>query len=359
MRRLAATVLAASVLVACLGPRPPDPSPTVVTVPAGVDATCATDVTADLQAVLDQAHSKTLRFTPGACYRAEQPLNILNADGMTIEGNGAVVRRTVSGPADGSARGWRTFFVQGGRNIVVRNVTVEGPHPDVRGSNVDYEAQHAYWLDGPVQGFWLLNSRVHGVWGDNVYMAGRPPAIPTNITIAGNQFDLNGRQGVACASCQHVLISENEFRRVGRSTVDLEPGTANGFIDDVSVVDNTVYDSIRFFAAQGADSPMSNIWVLRNTLIRTPMYLSMIAPNYLSVPPYHRHNVIFDRNTSTTLPTGGHVVWARGVENLRITNNTWRMRVGTCGDAADSWPGADELVNNDPQVVENNTIICG
>ena len=59
---------------------------------------------------------------------------------------------------------------------------------------------------------------------------------------------------------------------------------------------------------------------------------------------------MIDRNTSTTLPEGGHIVWLHGVEDLRLTNNTWRIMEGSTNP---------ELVNNDPQVVDGNTVIVG
>ena len=145
-------------LAACGGLVPPAPSNTVVTIPASVDATCASDITAQLQAAIDEAaQHKTLRLTPGACYRAEQPLTIEHADGFTLEGSGATIRRTESGPDDGSARTRMHFVVRSSRNVVIEGLTLIGPHPtEGRRYMAPYEAQHAFWLDGDVQGFWLV-----------------------------------------------------------------------------------------------------------------------------------------------------------------------------------------------------------
>jgi hypothetical protein len=344
------------VLAACtVGPVPPVPSTDVVNVPAAVDATCATYVTAHLQAAIDRAEQdKTLRLTPGACYRAEQPLTIEHADGFTLEGTGAVIRRTESGPDDGSARTRMHFVVKNSRNVVIRDLTLIGPHPTSgRRYVAAYEAQHGFWLDGDVAGFWLVDSTIRSIWGDFVYLSGRPPAIPTGVSVLGNRLELNGRQGVAAVSGRNLVVARNEFVRVARSVLDLEPLSEAGLIDNVVLADNRIVDSVRFVSAFGAAAPVTNVRVLRNQLQGTPMIIGVISPGWSnSAAPSWRKHVVIDGNTSDTLPEGGHIVWIMGVEDLQLTNNRWRIL---------DRPGAanPELTNNAPQVVQGNTVIVG
>jgi hypothetical protein len=353
LRRLVLAVLL--VLGAACATLSPPASTDVVSVPDAVDGSCRTDVTTALQSLIDRAEQHgTLRLTPGACYRAEQPLTIDHAVGFTLDGAGATIRRTQAGPDDGSARTRMVFHVTDSTDVVVRSLTILGPHPESgRGYDANYEAQHGFWLDGVVRGFRMQGSTIYGVWGDGVYVAGAETTMPDGVSVIGNRLELIGRQGVAVVAGRNVVVANNTFARVARSVLDLEPLSTRALVDGVQLTDNRIEKSNRFVAAlSSVPTPVDNVQVLRNVLVDTPMILNVVSPGFSGTGPSWRQHWTIDGNQSMTLPQGGHIVWLVGVLDLRLTNNRWRVL---------DRPGpSPELVALDaPWVVAGNVVTKG
>ncbi len=204
---------------------------------------CSVDITGELVGFIASVpNGSTVAFEQGGCYRIEGTVEIVDRHGLTFLGNGATFEATTR--ADQQRRHWKFLA---GSDITIRDMTVIGAHPDA-GTDDSYDAevegQHGFEFLG-VQGVLLEQVTVQDVYGDFFYLGpGGPPGAEevwtTDAVIRDSTFERNGRQGVAFAGAENVVIEGNTFTGVARSVFDIEPNKADGGARNVRIVDNDV-----------------------------------------------------------------------------------------------------------------------
>ena len=237
------------------------PSPTAssgTSVPASIDATGATDVSAALNTwIASVPDGSTVLFKAGGTYRLSQGIQIAGRHNLTFEGNGATLRTTGSG-SDQLA----SLFVIGHRyggawaggnsNIVVRDFVLVGndPTPGTFGGG---EAQAGMEIEG-VSGLEVANVTVQAVYGDGFKVGD----ASTNVVIHDVHVQTAGRNGVSVIYGSRVTVRDSAFDRVGYVTFDVEPNTSTQPSSGLLFTANTAGTwGAEFFALDGSHTGAS------------------------------------------------------------------------------------------------------
>lgn len=197
-----------------------------VTIPASIDQSGMTDVSAAFQAFLDSVPNNSVAaLRPGARYRMEQTLRIEDRKNLTIDGRGATIFATT--PGNGTRSQVKVVHSQ---SIVITDLTVKGANPSAGMADAAFdlskEHQHGFDIRGVV-GLVLLRVAVSDTYGDFVYL-GQDEERPgerrwtSDVVIRSSRFDRNGRMGVAMTAARNVLIEQSTFNQMRRSTFDME-----------------------------------------------------------------------------------------------------------------------------------------
>jgi uncharacterized protein YjdB len=269
----------------------PLPTPAFI-VPASIDGTGTKDVTAEINAwIASVPDGNTLRFRNGARYRIEGTILLEERNGLTVEGEGAeffvTVIHPIPNPTSSSQRKVnRTrshWSVQGGSDIVVRNLSIVGPHPAAGTGSAAYvsdlEAQHGFDIGG-VKGITLDNVRVTDVFGDFVYLSRwqTDSNWVDGAIIQNSHFERNGRQGVGITGARNVLFEGNWIGEVRRSVFDIEPNTERGGAENITIRNNTIGEArLRYLAAHGRAGRVANI-VIEGNQGRKAMNITVESP---------------------------------------------------------------------------------
>lgn len=248
--------------------------------PADIDATGVADVTEELNRFFESVpQNATVRFPAGAQYRMEGMLILKDRHGLTIDGNGARLFATTDGssttPVESYGFLWprsrQHVLFEGGSDIVVRDLTIVGAHPNAGSAQGAYiaalEGQHGFKFAG-VDGAELVRVRVTDVYGDFIYLGARAGTWSRDIHVSDSFFERNGRQGIAITAAEDVLIERSHIGEVARSIIDLEPNSPAGGARRVTFSDNT-FGLCRhlFLAAGGAGGNVGDVEFSGNRLV--------------------------------------------------------------------------------------------
>lgn len=246
----------------------PSPVPTrpVLTVPSSIQSDCSADVTRKLLAWIGSVpDGSTLVFGRKACYRIDGTLRIAGRTDLRFEGNRATFRAV--------RRGGRTrhhWWIVGGSNITLRNMTIRGANPNAGSSNScfdsSHEHQHGVALWG-VQGALLESLRIFDVYGDSVYFGNTGTEPNRNVTVRNGYFRRNGRQGFGIVHGENITIDRNDVADICMTVFDLEPEPET-HLRTVTITNNTVGEHRHLFLANsGSRVETSNVFVAYNRLL--------------------------------------------------------------------------------------------
>ena len=224
---------------------PPAPPAGAKTVPATINATCATDVSPLLNAwIAAQPNGSTLIFPAGSCYKlqGDAGLNLANRSGLTLVGTGSTIQLRTSGASNFSS----AFFLQQSDHITIRGFAVDGGNTatgttgaglavneklnaaNVRGGTSFIEFDHVSW--DRLYGFGVIIGAEAGtIWPSDIYVH--------DSIIRG------GEMGVAVTAGRRVRIEHNTINNSVYSAIDLEPDASQaggGGFQDVLINDNDV-----------------------------------------------------------------------------------------------------------------------
>jgi hypothetical protein len=273
-----------------------------VTVPSSINNDCSQDVTAELLKWIGSVpDGSTLSFSPHGCYQVDGSLKISNRANLTFNGNGSSFRAETTG-----RRQRRFFWFVGGRNLVLRELSVRGANPRAGASPAAYvpslEFQHAFTFAG-VQGATLDRVQASGLYGDFVYIgaAARGGDWSRHITIKDSHFDGSGRQGISIIAGQDINIENNTISGVARSMFDLEPNGRTGGALGVRIVHNTTGAAVNFWVdSKGAAGRIGDVTITDNIMRQSTGNLVWVfAPHGSTRGPFD-----VERNQ---LIVGGHV----------------------------------------------------
>lgn len=266
-------------------------------VPASIDATGATDVTADLAAWLSTVPDGTalerslIEFPAGSVYRTEGSVVLTERHHFTVVGNDA---QFVMDELAGYDRPSWAFYSC--TNFDVTSVRVRGANPYAGLEDLGYSAaqaaQHgfAFWSCTTAR---LTDCQVANVWGDWVYLGMSGGDWCDDVVIENNDFVSNGRQGFGFVACRNVVVRFNTTGECRRSLLDFEPNGAAWGCDNVHIHDNTFGPHrLSFIASKGLAGPVDNILIEDNAIARTMS--SEINPQAFNT----RNNWTIRRNTA-------------------------------------------------------------
>lgn len=198
----------------------------VFSAPASIPADCSVDVTKQLnQWIASVPDGSTLRFAAAGCYRIEKTVLVKNRHDLTFEGNGATFRAFTDGSNYVSNVQTRNhFYLWGGGNLTVRNLSVVGVNTDHR-YHPEYADQRGFRIAG-VQGALLEHLTVFEVRGDFVEVD--PDYYQTwrwssDITIQNSTFTHSGRQGLTITGGRRIVFRDNHISGAALSVFDIEP----------------------------------------------------------------------------------------------------------------------------------------
>ena len=309
----------------------PTPRP-VFTVPGSIADDCSADVTRKLLAWIGSVpDGSTLIFARKACYRIDGTLRIAGRTDLRFEGNRSTFRAVT--------RGGRTrhhWWVVGGRNITIRNMTIRGANPRAGSSNQCFDAahehQHGVALWG-VQGALLESLRVFDVYGDSVYFGNTGTEPNRNVTVRGGFFERNGRQGFGIVHAENITLDRNELREICMTVFDLEPEPQT-HLSGITITNNTVGEHRHLFLANsGSEVETSNVFVAHNRVLgrrgmRWPNGPGSANPTILVGTPGSRGWVIRNNDFARFEGTAFRIVGASGV-TITCNRVRWIYMTGT------------------------------
>jgi hypothetical protein len=253
MKRTLALVAMVSVLGIASACDPAPPAPPLAP-PAARD--CSVDVSAALNAYLaSQPDGSTITLPANACYRTQDMIVLRNRHHLTIDGNGATLRRVTFNP-NGLAR---HFMIQASSDIVVKNLNIVGEKPDTVGFRHETESQAGIIIDQS-SNVEIDHVNVTRVRGDFFYLS----AGDMHVKIHDTNDLQAGRQGIAINCAGDVLFYNNVVRYAHRWSVDIEPMRSTDWVDGVVIGFNQLLDPNMGFISGADHAGVKNVTIGNN-----------------------------------------------------------------------------------------------
>jgi hypothetical protein len=202
---------------------PVNPGWPVYHVPASIVDDGSVDVTAEIRSwIADVPNGSTLRFKAGATYNVDSTgLSIPYREDLELDGNGATFT-TPTYSSSNTRTVWR--FSAGGRNIIIRNMTLIGANATAGYSGPyvpSIEGQHGISIR-TVQGMLIEDVTIRKVYGDCIYVGGGTG--PTrNLIVRRVHGEGTGRHGIGLTNNIGVLVEDCYFGAIRWSGIDIEP----------------------------------------------------------------------------------------------------------------------------------------
>lgn len=224
-----------------------------------IDNTGAADVTASVTAWLNELPSNSRAVFSGS-YRVDGTLEVAKRSGLLVSGGSfftdvATTSRT------------RSFMdITGCTNVGVEGVTFRGANAQAGTSDAAYvaslEAQHFVNVIGSSTGIWVHGCAALMIYGDFVYVGGGS----SYVTVTGNNFHNNGRQGCSVTNGHHVWIVGNQIDQIRRTMLDLEPNADSDVVEQVVFSQNQVgAHRLNWVAAHAPVGSVNDVWITDNS----------------------------------------------------------------------------------------------
>jgi hypothetical protein len=242
-----------------------------------IDATGATDVTADLQALFDRTpNGGVVRLAPNGDYRVEGTIMLNDRHDLLVDGNGARIFATTTGEP-----GRNQIQIRGGSWLEVRNLEIQGAHPHggLDGYVRELEFQAAITIAG-VTDIEIDRVNIHDTYGDSIFidrLIEQNDRDTVGVWIHDSTFARTGRQGIAVIDGRDIVIERNRFTDMARGTVDLEPLGALA-VENVHIIDNHVGPGRLLFVPMAGGAPVNRVVIARNTLRGRVLSVSAKTP---------------------------------------------------------------------------------
>jgi hypothetical protein len=310
----------------------PDGHGRTFTISSSVTADCSRDVTAELQAWLDQLPDDvTAALGPDGCYRVEGTVVLSRRHDIVLAGNGATFKATTVGTGGRLARRQRSqLSIIDSSNIAVRDLIVRGANPHAGIAEAAYqpqfEAQHAFSLHAD-DGVTLDGVQAYDVYGDFVYVGGKGGTPSRRITVTRSRFARNGRQGIAITDADGVLITGNEINAVRRSVFDLEPNTRADEVRHIRIENNRTGRATNYWlAAKGSGINVGDVTVSRNVMQAPSGALVIVAgPSFGKRGPFTFVDNVFRTTGAVTDENAIGAFLFAYVAGVRLAGNAVRV----------------------------------
>lgn len=171
------------------------------------------DQTAAAQATIDSTPDGGTVQLQGGCFVTNGSLLISGRHNLTIEGGGATIKRFVT-PTGFSAQ----LLITGSTDIVVRDLTIDGPKPDTQGYVPAVEGQPGVDIDNSAR-VTFTGDTVEHTNGDGFRLSNLNDAPSILNTIVTQ----SGRHNVAIIGGAGTTIDHSVLSMAHRWAVDVEP----------------------------------------------------------------------------------------------------------------------------------------
>lgn len=175
-------------------------------------------------------------------YETNETISVEKCKGLTIKGPA-----TLDGSAQGRAREARHLSIRNSSDIVVEDITVLGgrcmrPCENDSGGLASNERQHGFEIAAS-NNVELRHVVARNIWGDGVYVTGKTFAnnideAPTGIVVRDSYIDNSGRQGIAVAGVDGMVVERTVIRLANRSVFDFE--AESGGARDFTLRDSSI-----------------------------------------------------------------------------------------------------------------------
>jgi len=342
-KALAALTARVAALEALVKPTPtpvpasrPWAAPTVaqtVAVPASIDGTGATDVAAQLDALIAAAPNGSLiQFPAGKTYKLSRGLRgLAGKSNLIIDLGGSTLNNVANANASTGDEWWpyeaSTFFVKfsdaAPSHITIRNGDIEAASP-APGTYQFGEYAAAFHFQGGTY-IEIMDISAMGLFGDFLTLNENAQYVWEH----GNTIRDCGRNSVSVVCASHVLVENDNIGTCGYCVFDVEPetGSVAGSSDltfRYCLIDRYIKDV--FFALDGSNSgkPVSNVTVSGNS-IGSNALVSIIG--YSGAAKARPSQIRFSGNTSLEA-AAGPVVRCNHVDGVTVTGNTQPLLSG-------------------------------
>lgn len=300
------------------------PSP-VVGVPARIDPTAATDVTAALQAVLDGApNGATIQFPAGARYRLAGTLEVTGRHDLVLDGGGGSFK-AIAGT--GAAR--PLIRITGSSGVTIRDLLLVGANPQPGVYLPSREHDHGVSIVGS-SATSLAGLTIDATSGDCVYVADQAGAWSDGVSLVDSTCRGPGRNGVAVVGGRNIDVERTAFSNIGYHVLDLEPnqGPPLEGAADVTFRANTVTAPVAgFVIAANGWGPVDHVTVAGNVVEGLPLNVT-VAPAAGS--GYRRSAIEIDANHSDTIASETDpLMQFEATDDLTITGNVQPLAKAT------------------------------
>ena len=276
----------------------------------------------------------TIEFTPSACYRLDQTWFIRDRQHLVIRGNGATFKRiTPTPPAllyprrDGNPN----FLVQGGSGLTLHDFRIEGLNTVNQGDPWELDSsgfgsgygnhpfESGIILSGTSQ-IQLYNVQIDAVFGDGITVGGEhAPTCTHDVSIRSVNIDRNGRQGIAVACANGVIIDRVKIFHSHATGIDLEPN-GNGANTQNVEISNSYLNSRTVAVSSAGTYDVSDVSVHDNIVGGwDPSYpwLCVCGPS-----SSHRHDwSVWNNKTLRSSADTSPTIFSN-VRNVKFTGNT-------------------------------------
>ena len=312
------------------------PAAGCITVPDRVPSDGSTNVTRQLQTVIDTVpDGRCLELAAGARYRSNGRLKIYERHDFTVFGNGASLFTNKAGQvvytddADHSHR--QHLWIAGGSNITVEDLLINGPNE--KGTYVAVLEFEAGVKVSGTQGAVLRDLRIKETHGDFVQVSDwdttSGPVPARDVLITGGNFDRAGRVAVDLSEGgEDIVIDGNSFDGTARSGITLEM-LPNKHINGLVVSNNTFSDIGFFWAGASGRGTATDVSFIGNQLIGETIRTKVGTERGSGL----RHtNWTFDSNVSDTYLRGNTPIFdLRSVDGFVVVGNVQAFYPGNDG----------------------------
>jgi hypothetical protein len=299
----------------------------VYRVPASIDATGSTNVSASMQSFINSVpDDSTIVFPAGSVYRlAGDGIALTRRDGLVLEGEGATLRVTGCTPSDSA------FRVDRSSDITIRGFEVIGDHA-VAGTVDAHQVGCQYTMGVAIYGALrtvISDMTVSRVSGDCWYVAEASSGWADDVVVKDSSCRLAGRMGVAIVGGRHVTVTRTSFDQIALFPFDIEPNNDSGGASDVAFTDNTIgaytvdtddWNPWLFAVGGASGASVDRVTFSGNRATEAAL---RIKSNKLAV-----RDLSITNNRSDASASGPVMNFDR-VAGIRVTGNTQPLRSGT------------------------------
>ena len=319
----------------------------LATPPASIAADCSADAGSQLSAQVNGLPpNSVVTLKAGGCYLINSVANITGRTGLTINGNGATLKRTTAGS---TGQTLPLLNLISDTNLTISNLKIQGAYNRANGGGA-YEGNYGIQFEAD-HGVQINDVALSDVQGDFLTLS--PPndaaiqSLSTGVSIVNSTFTNAGYHGLTVEAVNGLTVSNDTFTNMGVDAMDFEYDNYSTFFDangnpiqaaqDNILITKTTWNDWQddWFASLQGQMPgvqQDNVTLSGNTLNAGSPLVEVTGTNpYLTSSQYQNKNLVIMNNTGLQPAISTHgsgppgtesTMDIQGVVGLTITGNT-------------------------------------